>query len=109
MAHSLVLLKDGLVALRVFLTDVCLATEVEQILCLVQITLLTGESVEACECHLCYLMTQHNSCLTGSGSDLTAYAVGITAGDVEELVTARSLIMCACSVHHVTEIVKLVA
>ena len=65
MAHSLVLIKDGFVALRIFLTDVCLATEVEQILSLVQITLLTGESVEACECHLCYLMARHNGCLTG--------------------------------------------
>ena len=64
MTHCLVLIKDGLVALRVFLTDVCLATEVEQILCLVQITLLTGESVEACECHLCYLMARHYSSLT---------------------------------------------
>ena len=65
MAHSLVLIKDGLVALRVFLTDVCLATEVEQILSLVQITLLTGESVEASECHLRNLMTRHYSSLTG--------------------------------------------
>ena len=108
MAHGLVLLNDGLVALRVLLLDGGLAAVVEQELGEVEIALLTGGQVEARHGHLGYLVTGHDAHLSGIGAHLPAGHIGIAAGDVEEFALAGSLPVGHRSLHHVAEVVQFV-
>ena len=62
-----------------------LSTIVEQELCLVEVLLFAGGQIEFGQCHLCNLMAGHHTGLSGIRSNLAADAVGIAAGDVEEL------------------------
>ena len=95
MTYGFVLLEYWLVTLRISLANVCLATEVEQILCLVKIALLTSKGIETGKSHLGYLMTWYYSSLPRCRTNLTAHAVGITTGYVEKLMAACSLNMSA--------------
>ena len=107
-AHGLVLLGHGLVALRVLLLDGGLAAVVEQELGEVEVALLAGGQVEAGHRHLGYLVTRHDAHLAWVGPYLLAGHVGIAAGNVEELALARSLPVGHGALHHVAEVVEFV-
>ena len=109
MAPGLCLLRDGLVALRVDVVALGLATVIEQELGLVEVFLLTRDDIQACQCHLCDLVTRHHAGLTILGAYLADDAVGIALGDIKELCRTRSLVVGAGGIHHVTEVVELVA
>ena len=87
----------------------CLATIVEQILSLIEIFLLTRQGVKTSQSHLGNLMTWHHGSLSCLWPHLLDYTISITLGDVEELGATRSLIMSASRIHHVTEVVELMA
>ena len=107
--HGLVLLGDGLVALGILLLDGGLATVVEQELGKVEIALLAGGQVEARHGHLGYLVTGHDTQLSGTGADLAAGHIGIAAGNVEELTFAGSLPVGHGTLHHVAQVIQFVA
>jgi len=109
MAHGLVLLDDGQVALRVFLLDGGLATIVEEELSLVEILLVARGEIEFAQGHLGNLVPGHHACLPRLGSYLTHHAVGIAYGDVQELAAAGGLPVCHGTLNHVSEVVQLMA
>ena len=109
MAPSLCLVYDGFVALRVDILVLCLATIVEQELGLIEVFLLTGEYIQASQCHLRNLMTRHHTGLSRVGTYLLDDTVGIAFGNVEELCATCCLIVGTGGIHHVSEIVEFVA
>ena len=54
-------------------------------------------------------MTRHYTSLAAAGSHLAAHAVGVAPGNVEEFPAARCLIMGTGRIHHVTQVIQLVA
>lgn len=64
--------------------------------------------IEFGERHLCNLMAGHHTGLSGIRSYLAADAVGVAAGDVEELRRTCCLPVGNGSFHHVTEVIELV-
>ena len=109
MPNGLVLLRDGLVALRILLLYLRLATVVEQELCLVQILLLAGSQIKAGECHFSNLVARHHTSLSRVRTNLLAHHVSIAAGNVQELRASRSLPVSDGSFHHVAKVIQLVA
>ena len=85
MSHSLVLLKHRLMALTVFALELRLSAIVEQELRLVQVFLLAREHIQFAQSHLCNLVSRHHASLSSLRSHLAAYAVGISACNVEKL------------------------
>ena len=109
MSPCLVLLQDGLVALAIDVMDGGRAAGIEEILRLVEIFLFPRQGIETRQCHLGNLVSRHYLVLTGVGTHFPDHAVGIPLGDVKELGAARSLVMGAGGIHHVAEIIELVA
>ena len=109
MTYRLFLLQDRSLALRIWVADMSLATIIEQILSLIQILLLTGQSIETSQSHLCNLMTRNDGSLSWFRSNLLYHTIGIALGDVQELGATCSLIVSTGCIYHVTEVVKLVA
>ena len=109
MTYSLVLLQNRFVALRVFLFDRCLATIVEEELCLFEIFLVACSEIELAECHFGNLMSRYHASLSWVRTNLANHAVGIADSDVEELAATCSLPVSHGTFYHVTEVVELVA
>ncbi len=109
MSPSLGLLQNRLVALRVNIMYGSGATGIEEKLGLVEIFFFSCQCVETGQRHLGYLVSRHHLVLPDVGTYLLHYAIGITLGDIQELGTARGLIMGAGGIHHVPEVVKLMA
>ena len=109
MSPCLVLLQDRLIALAIGIVDRGGAAGIEEVFSLVEILLFTRKGIEASKCHFGYLMTRHNPVLTGLRTHFPDHTVGISLGNIEEFSAARSLIMGAGCIHHVTEIIKLMA
>ncbi len=105
MPHGFRLFQNRFVALRVSLSFFRLAAIVEQIFSLVEIFFLASYGVESCQSHLGNLVSRHDSGLSASGSHLATNAVGIALGDIEKLVAARSLIVGAGGIHHVSKVI----
>ena len=108
MAHGLVLLDDGLMALAVFVLYLGLATVVEQELGKVEVFLLASGQIEASHGHLGNLVAGHHAHLSGVRAHLLAGHVGIAAGNVEELALAGGLPVGHGTLNHVSQVVKLV-
>ena len=106
--NGLVLLDDGLMSLRVVVNDSGLSTIVEQELRFVEVLLLACYQIELGQCHLSNLMTGHHTGLSRIRAYLAADAVGIAAGNVEELRRPRCLPVSNGCFHHVAEVIKLV-
>ena len=109
MTYRLFLLQYRSLALRIWVTDMSLATIIEQILSLIQILLLTGQGIETSQSHLCNLMSRNDGSLSWLRTYFLYHTIGIALGDIQELGATRSLIMSAGCIYHVTEVVKLVA
>lgn len=109
MTYSLVLLQNRFVALRIFLFDRCLATIVEEELCLIEIFLVACSEIELAECHFGNLMSRYHASLSWVRTNLANHAVGIADSDVEELAATCSLPVSYGTFYHVTEVVELVA
>ena len=109
MTHGLVLLHDGLMALRILLLDLRLAAIVQQELGKVEIFLLARSQIETGHGHLGNLVTRHHTSLTGVRTYLLASHVGIATGNVEKLGAACSLPMRHGAFNHVAEVIELVA
>ena len=109
MPPCLRLLNDGFVTLRIEVTTTRLATVVQQELRFIKIFLLTCQHIEASQCHLRDLMTWHHTSLTCIRSHLTDDTVSITFGDIQEFFASCRLIVGAGSIHHVTEVIQLMA
>ena len=54
-------------------------------------------------------MSGHYNLLAWAVTNLTTYAVSIADGYVKELTAACSLVMCYCSLNHVTKVVEFMA
>ncbi len=108
-SHCLLLLRHGQVALAVLLPDGCAPAVVEQELGKVQVFLLAGGQVEPCHGHLGYLVPGHHACLPCLWAHLATSHVGIAAGYVEELAFARGLPVGHGALHHVPQVIELVA
>ena len=108
-AHGLVLLHHRLVALRILALCLRLAAIVQQVLRKVQILLLARSQIETGHRHLRYLVTRHHERLSLVGPHLLARHVRIAAGNVQELSFARSLPVGHGTLHHVPQVVQLVA
>ena len=87
----------------------CAASHVKEELGLAKVFFIAGDNVEFGQCHLSNLMSGHSHQLAFVRPDFTAHTVGITTGYVEKLMAACSLIMCAGSVYHVSQVIELVA
>ena len=109
MSHGLVLVNDGLMALRVLLLDACLSPIVEEELRLIQVFPVSRYEVQPAQSHLRNLVSRHHACLSWLVSNLLDHAVGISDGDVQELPAARSLIVGHGTLDHVSEVIQLVA
>ena len=109
MTYSLVLFQNRFVALRIFLFDRCLATIVEEELCLFEIFLVACSEIELAERHFGNLMSRYHASLSWVGTNLANHAVGIADSDVEELAATCSLPVSHGTFYHVTEVVELVA
>ena len=96
-------------SLRVVVHNGGLATIVEEELGLVEILLVASNQIQLSQRHLGYLMTRHHTGLSGPWSHLTANTVGIANGNVEELTAACGLEMSNSCLHHVAQVVELMA
>ena len=103
------LVNNGFVALRIDVLNRRLATIVQQELSLVQVFLLASQHIETSQSHLSNLMTRNHTSLSVLGTHLADDAIGITLGNVQELVRTCSLIMGTSGIHHVTQVIQLVA
>ena len=54
-------------------------------------------------------MSRHDAGLSLTGTNLADYTVGISLGNIQELVTSCSLIVCTGSIDHVAQVVQLMA
>ena len=109
MTYSLVLFQNRFVALGIFLFDRCLATIVEEELSLFEIFLVACSEIELAECHFGNLMSRYHTSLSWVRTYFANHAVGIADSDVEELAATCSLPMSHGTLHHVTEVVELMA
>ena len=109
MSHGFLLVNDGLQTLGVDIMSIGLSAIVEHILSLVEIFLFSRDEIKTAECHFCNLMTRHYMSLTIVRTNLTQHAVGIAFGNVEEVGFSCGLIMRTGGIHHVPEVVQLVA
>ena len=109
MAHGLVLLDDGQVALRVRGLDGGLAAVVEEELGLVEVFLLARGQVELAQGHFRNLVAGHHARLPRARANLFHDAVGISYGNVQKLAAACGLPVGYGSLDHVAEVVEFVA
>ncbi len=107
--HGFVLLHDGLVGLRILVFDGRLAAVVEEELGFVEVLPLARHEVKLRQSHLGNLVAGHDQCLSRTGAHLLANEVGIADGNVEELAAARCLIVGNGRLHHVPQVIQLVA
>ena len=108
-AHCFTLLYHGLVRLRIEVLACCLATHVEEVLCLLEIFLVARNEIQFAETHLGYLMARHYVHLILCWTHLAAHAVGVAYGDIEERAFARGNIVRTGCLKHVAEVVELMA
>ena len=107
MSPSFLLVNHGLVALRIDVLDLCLATIVQQELGLVQVFLLASQHIKTSQSHLGNLMTGNHTSLSVLVAHLTNDTISIAFGNVQELVRTRSLIVGTSSIHHVAQVIEL--
>ena len=86
MSHSLVLVDNGFMALRVIVLNLGLSAIVEQELGKVEVALLASGKIEPCHSHLGNLVAGHHTHLTRVGTHLLASHVGITVDAGEKAV-----------------------
>ena len=109
MPHGLILLHHGLVRLAVSVAPRSVAALVEEELRLVQILLVARHDIEFGQGHFGYLMAGHKNLLPFPRADFTTHAVGITDGNIQKVPFSRGLVMRDGTLHHVAEVIKLVA
>ena len=107
MSPSFSLVDYGLVALRIDVLHLRLATIVQQELSLVQVFLFARQHIETSQGHLCNLMTRNHTSLSVLGTYLADDTIGIALGNVQELIRTRSLIVSTGCIDHVTQVVEL--
>ena len=108
MSPCLCLINHRLIALRIDIVTLRLATIVEQELSLVQILLFTRQHIQTGQRHLGNLVARCHTGLSRIGPHLADDAVGITLGNIQELVASSSLIVGTSSIHHVAKVIELV-
>ena len=109
MPHGFVLLHHGLVRLAVSVAPRSVAALVEEELRLVQILLVARHDIEFGQGHFGYLMAGHTYQLPFPRTNFTTHAVGITDGNIQKVPFPRGLVMRNGTLHHVAEVIKLVA
>ena len=109
MSHGLILLHHGLVRLAVSVSPRSVAALVEEELRLVQILAVARHNIEFGQGHFGNLMAGHKNLLPFPRADFTTHAVGITDGNIQKVPFSRGLVMRDGTLHHVTEVIKLVA
>ena len=109
MSYSLILLENRLVSLAVLVCTCCVATFVKEELGLVEVLLLSCNKVKLSKSHLSDLVARYAYYLVCAVTDLAAYAVSVSDGDVKEVALSCSLVVCDCTLYHVTEVVELMA
>ncbi len=108
MTPSFCLVYHWLVALRINVLNLCLATIVEQELGFIEVFLFASKHIKTSQSHLSNLMTWHHTSLTFASTNLLDDTIGITLGYVQELIRTCRLIVSTGSIDHVTQVVKLV-
>ena len=109
MTYSLVLVDNRFVCLAVVVDDGCLSAIVQEEFCFIQIFLVSCSKIKFCECHFRNLVSGHHASLPLFWSHFTAYAIGILDGDVEKLTASRGLVVGDGRLHHMPQIIELVA
>ena len=107
--HSLILLNHRFMCLAVFVRTAGISTLVEEELGLVEVFLVSGDQIKFGKCHFCNLMSGNADLLSLACTDFTAYAVGISDGDIEEVLLSGGLVVSDGAFHHVSQVVELVA
>ena len=107
MAPSLFLLYHRLIALRVKILTTSFATIIQQELSLVKIFLLASKHIQTGQRHLGNLVSRHHAGLTSLGTYLANHTIGITLGNVQELIRPCGLIVRTGSIYHMTEVIQL--
>ena len=82
-SHSFILLNHRLMCLAVFIGTTGISTLVEEELGLVEVFLVSGNQIKFGKCHFGNLMSGDTDLLSFACTDFTAYAVGISDGDIE--------------------------
>ena len=109
MPYGFVLLHHGLVRLAVSVAPRSMAALVKEELRLVQVLAVARHDIEFGQGHFGYLMAGHTYQLPLLRTDFTTHAVGITDGNIQKVPFSRGLVMRNGTLHHVTEVIKLVA
>ena len=108
-SHSFILLNHRLMCLAVFIGTTGISTLVEEELGLVEVFLVSGNQIKFGKCHFGNLMSGDTDLLSFACTDFTAYAVGISDGDIEEVLLSGGLVVSDGAFHHVSQVVELVA
>ena len=108
-SHSFILLNHRLMCLAVFIGTTGISTLVEEELGLVEVFLVSGNQIKFGKCHFGNLMSGDTDLLSFACTDFTAYAVGISDGDIEEVLLSGGLVVGDGAFHHVSQVVELVA
>ena len=108
-SHSFILLNHRLMCLAVFIGTTGISTLVEEELGLVEVFLVSGNQIKFGKCHFGNLMSGDTDLLSFACTDFTAYAVGISDGDIEEVLLSGGLVVGDGAFHHVPQVVELVA
>ena len=95
--------------LAVFIGTAGISTLVEEELGLVEVLLVAGDQIKFGQCHFCNLMSGDTDLLSFACTDFTAYAVGISDGDIEEVLLSGSLVVGDGAFHHVSQVVEFMA
>ena len=108
-SHGFVLLHHGFVRLAVLVAAGSVSALVEEELGLIQVFPVARHEIEPCQGHLRNLMAGYPHQLPLARPDLAAHAVGIPDGDVQEVAFARGLVVGDGPLHHVPQVVELMA
>lgn len=84
-------------------------TLVEEELGLVEVLLVSGDQIKFGKCHFSDLVSGNADLLSFACTDFTAYAVGISDGDIEEVLLSGGLVVGDGAFHHVSQVIELVA
>ena len=108
-SYSFILLNHRFMCLAVFIGTAGISTLVEEELGLVEVLLVAGDQIKFGQCHFGNLMSGDTDLLSFACTDFTAYAVGISDGDIEEVLLSGGLVVGDGAFHHVSQVVELVA
>ena len=109
MTYGFILLQYRKMTLAVLRLDGSVATLVEEEFGLVEILLLARSKIEFRKSHLGNLVSWHYACLSWLVAHFAHHAVCELAGDVEQRLLARGIVVSHSSLAEVSEIVELMA